>query len=487
MYIYNLGVQQLHEKLTNKELSSVEITKAFLEHIKEVESKVQAFVTVCEKEALEQAKKVDEKIQKGETIAPLAGIPGGIKDNICTKGIKTTCSSRMLENFIPPYDASIIEKLKSQDALFIGKTNLDEFAMGMTTETSYFKSTKNPWSLDCVPGGSSGGSVSAVAAGQVAWALGSDTGGSIRQPAAFTGVVGMKPTYGRVSRSGCVPLASSLDQFGPITKNVTDCAHVLNAISGHCPFDANSYQGETPDFTKSLVADVKGMKIGLPKEYFSLYVDKTVKEKVLQAIKQLESLGAQIVEISLPHTDYSATTYSVIASAETASNMSRLDGVKYGYRSPNAKNINDLYVKSRSEGFGKEVKLRVTLGNYFLSADCYEEYYLHAMKIRTLIVNDFQKAFEKVDVIASPAATTTAFKIGANLPKEELYMSSVLHIPANMAGLPAISIPCGFVENMPVGLQIIGNLLDDSNVIKAAYTYEQNTDFHKQIAPVGGK
>lgn len=487
MTIHNLSVHELHDKLSKKELSSVEITKAFLKRIDEVESQVEAFVTVCEKEALEQAAKVDEKIKKGEKLSPLAGIPSAIKDNICTKGIRTTCSSKILSNFVPPYDASVMEKLKSHDSVMIGKTNMDEFAMGGATETSYFKKTKNPWDLTRAPGGSSGGSASAIAAGQAAWALGSDTGGSVRQPAAFTNTVGMKPTYGRISRSGCVALASSLDQIGTITKDVRDCAIVLNSVCGYCPQDSNSYNGETPDFTKALVTDVKGMKIGLVKEFNIEGLDKAVEEKFHAAVKHLEGLGAQVVELSIPHAKYTMDLYSIIMASEAGSNMSKFDGVKYGYREKKATNINDLYVKSRTEGFGLEVRSRIIQGYHFLSNVCYEEFYLKAIKVRTLLIQDVNKAFEKVDVIATPGAPTIAFKLGSKLPEIEKYQADLMHAVANMAGLPALSIPCGFVQDMPVGIHFLGKVLDENSILKAAYTYEQSTDFHKKIAPVGGK
>lgn len=487
MMLYNLTAHELSDKIAKKEISAEQLTKEMLARIDNVEGDLQAFVTVCHDEALAKAHEVDVKISKGESVAPLAGIPGAIKDNICIRGIKTTCSSRILENFVSPYDATVISKLKQNDAVFIGKANMDEFAMGSTTETSYFKATKNPWAFDCVPGGSSGGSATAVAAREAVWALGSDTGGSIRQPAAFTGIVGMKPTYGRVSRYGCVAFASSLDQIGTFTRNVTDCSMLLNVICGHSENDSTSSTAEVPDFTKALVPDIKGMKIGIPKEYFAEGLAHDVAEKVKEAIKQLENLGAEIIDVSLPHTEYAVATYYIIAPAEASANLARFDGVKYGYRSSDAKSLMEMMTKTRSEGFGAEVKRRIMLGTYVLSSGYYDAYYNKAMKVRTLIRQDFSKVFEKVDVIACPTTPTTAFEIGSKLDPLSIYMLDAYTIPVNMAGLPGISIPCGFASEKPVGLQFIGKPLDEMSVLKAAYTYEQSTDFHKQLAPVGGK
>ena len=485
--LFNLTAHELSDKISKKEVSSEELTNSVLSRIDNVEGSVEAFVTICKEEALSKAREVDAKIAKGEKVAPLAGIPGAIKDNICIKGTRTTCSSRMLENFIPPYDATVIEKLKQNDAIFIGKANMDEFAMGSTTETSYFKKTKNPWALDCVPGGSSGGSAASVSAQEAIWALGSDTGGSIRQPAALTGVVGMKPTYGRVSRYGCVAFASSLDQIGTITRDVTDTAMLLNVISGYCGLDSTSSTAEVPDFTKALVPDVKGMKIGIPKEYFAEGLDKEVGEKVKAAIKEMENYGAEIVEVSLPHTEYAVATYYIIAPAEASSNLARFDGVKYGYRSQGCKNVGEMMTKSRSEALGLEVQRRIMLGTYVLSSGYYDAYYNKAMKVRTLIMEDFKKVFDKVDIIACPTTPTTAFEIGSDLDPLAVYMLDAYTIPVNMAGLPAISVPCGFSQSKPVGLQVIGKPLDEMSVLKAAYTYEQGAGFHKQFAPLGGK
>ncbi|MDR2006753.1 MAG: Asp-tRNA(Asn)/Glu-tRNA(Gln) amidotransferase subunit GatA [Acidaminococcales bacterium] len=486
MALYNLPAHELGNKLRKKEVSSVELTRGFLNRIAEVEPEIGAFVTLCGETALESAALVDAKIGRGEPIAPLAGIAGAIKDILCIKGVKTTCSSHILDNFIAPYDATVIAKLKQNDAVFIGKANMDEFAMGSTTETSYFKKTKNPWALDCTPGGSSGGSAASVAAGEAAWSLGSDTGGSIRQPASFTGTVGLKPTYGRVSRYGCVAFASSLDQVGPITRDVTDCALVLNAISGHCEHDSTSYNLAAPDFTKALTPDIKGMKIGVPKEYFGAGLDKMVEEKVRGAIKHLSGLGAEIVDVSLPHTEYAVATYYIIAPAEASANLARFDGVKYGYRAPGCRNLIEMTVKTRTQGFGNEVKRRIMLGTYVLSSGYYDAYYNKAMKVRTLIIEDFKKVFGKVDILACPTAPTTALPLGSMLDPLSIYMLDVYTIPVNMAGLPGISLPCGFSGGKPVGLQLIGRALDEMSVLRAAYTYEQSAGFHKTAAPLGG-
>ncbi len=487
MSLHELSAHELSAKLAAREASATEITKAFIERIESVEADVGAFVTVTADEALAQAAKVDAKIAKGEKVSTLAGIPGGIKDNICINGVRTTCSSRMLENFLPPYDATVIAKLKENDAVFIGKTNMDEFAMGSITETSYFKKTHNPWDLSCVPGGSSGGSAAAVSAREVAWALGSDTGGSIRQPAAFTGIVGMKPTYGRVSRYGAVAFASSLDQIGTLTRNVTDCAHVLNVISGHDPLDSTSYSQAAPDFTAALGQDIKGLKLGVPKEYFAAGLAKDVEERVREAINKLSALGAEIVDISLPHTEYAVATYYIIAPAEASSNMARFDGVKYGYHTPGCKSASELTTRSRTEGLGSEVKRRVMLGTYVLSSGYYDAYYTKALKVRTLIIEDFKKAFEKVDAIVSPSTPTTAFPLGSALDPISLYMLDAYTIPVNMAGLPGISVPCGLAGGKPAGLQIIGRALGEATMLRVAHAYEQSAGFDKLLAPLGGK
>ena len=486
MSLFNKPAHVLHDMLVNKEITAVELTKSVFARIDQVEDEVKAYLTQTRETALAQAEAVDAKIARGEQISFLEGIPGAIKDNICTKGIKTTCASKMLENFVPPYQATVMEKIHAENPVILGKLNMDEFAMGGSTENSAYYPTHNPWNTDCVPGGSSGGSAAAVAAGTAIWALGSDTGGSIRQPASFCGVVGMKPTYGRVSRYGLVAFASSLDQIGPITRDVTDCAHVMNIIAGYDKNDSTSIQADVPDFTKSLVKDVKGLKIGLPKEYFVKGMDADVEKAVRNAIKQLEDMGAEVVEVSMPQTEYAVSAYYLIAPAEASTNLSRYDGVSYGERIEGT-DIVDMFKKTRSEKFGEEVKRRIVLGTYALSAGYYDAYYLKALKVRTLVKQDFDKAFEKVDVLITPTAPTAAYKIGDMISDPmKMYLQDVCTIPANLAGLPGISLPCGFSSNgMPIGLQIIGKPLDEATLIRTAYTFEQNNEFHKRIAPLG--
>ena len=489
MKLFEQPAHVLHDMLVNKEITSLELTQAVLARIDEVEGEVQAYLTVTRDEALAQAKAVDEKIARGEEIAFLEGIPGAIKDNICTKGVKTTCASRILQKFVPPYDATVVQKLAAQNPVVLGKTNLDEFAMGGSTENSAFHPTHNPWNTDCVPGGSSGGSAAAVAAGTAVWALGSDTGGSIRQPASFCGVVGMKPTYGRVSRYGLVAYASSLDQIGPITKDVTDCANILNIIAGRDEMDSTSIDKEVPDYTKSLVQDVKGLKIGLPKEYFVKGMDPEVEGAVKAAVKQLESLGAEVVEISLPNTDYAISTYYLIAPAEAATNLARYDGVSYGERAEDAADLVEMMTKTRSQYLGEEVKRRIMIGNYALSAGYYDAYYLKALKVRRLVKEDYDKAFKEVDVIICPAAPSVAYKIGEKIDNPlEMYLQDACTVPLNLAGLPGISVPCGYnKDKMPIGMQIIGKALDEETLIRVAYTYEQSQSYYQDRAQLGGK
>lgn len=489
MKLFEQPAHVLHDMLVNKEITSLELTQAVLARIDKVEGDVQAYLTVTRDEALAQAKAVDEKIARGEEIAFLEGIPGAIKDNICTKGVKTTCASRILQKFVPPYDATVVQKLAAQNPVVLGKTNLDEFAMGGSTENSAFHPTHNPWNTDCVPGGSSGGSAAAVAAGTAVWALGSDTGGSIRQPASFCGVVGMKPTYGRVSRYGLVAYASSLDQIGPITKDVTDCANILNIIAGRDEMDSTSIDKEVPDYTKSLVQDVKGLKIGLPKEYFVKGMDPEVEGAVKAAVKQLESLGAEVVEISLPNTDYAISTYYLIAPAEAATNLARYDGVSYGERAEDAADLVEMMTKTRSQYLGEEVKRRIMIGNYALSAGYYDAYYLKALKVRRLVKEDYDKAFKEVDVIICPAAPSVAYKIGEKIDNPlEMYLQDACTVPLNLAGLPGISVPCGYnKDKMPIGMQIIGKALDEETLIRVAYTYEQSQSYYQDRAQLGGK
>ena len=489
MKLFEQPAHVLHDMLVNKEITSLELTQAVLARIDEVEGDVQAYLTITREEALAQAKAVDEKIAKGEEIAFLEGIPGAIKDNICTKGIKTTCASKILQKFVPPYDATVMQKLEAQNPVVLGKTNLDEFAMGGSTENSAYHPTCNPWNTDCVPGGSSGGSAAAVAAGTAVWALGSDTGGSIRQPASFCGVVGMKPTYGRVSRYGLVAYASSLDQIGPITKDVTDCAHILNIIAGRDEMDSTSLDVQVPDFTKALVQDVKGLKIGLPKEYFVKGMDPEVEAAVKHGVKELEKLGAEVVEISLPNTDYAISTYYLIAPAEAATNLARYDGVSYGERAEDAADLVEMMTKTRTQYLGEEVKRRIMIGNYALSAGYYDAYYLKALKVRRLVKEDYDKAFKDVDVIICPAAPSVAYKIGEKIANPlEMYLQDACTVPLNLAGLPGISVPCGYnKDKMPIGMQIIGKALDEETILRVAYTYEQSQSYHEDRAQLGGK
>ncbi|BAQ08798.1 aspartyl/glutamyl-tRNA amidotransferase subunit a [Bacillus sp. OxB-1] len=484
MTLVNKTAAELQSLLHSREVSVKELTQDTLNHIKKVDDKVQAFLTVTEEEALAKAEQLDNG--STDNRGPLYGLPVGIKDNIVTKGIKTTCASKMLEDYIPVYDATAVERLDAAGMVSVGKLNMDEFAMGSTTERSAFQKTRNPWNLDLVPGGSSGGSAAAVAAGEVLFSLGSDTGGSVRQPAAFCGVVGMKPTYGRVSRAGLVAFASSLDQIGTITRTVEDNALLLNAISGVDYRDSSSSPVEVPDFKSALTGDVKGMKIAVPKEYLGEGVAEEVKTAVREALQVLESLGAEWEEVSLPHSKYASATYYVIACSEASSNLSRFDGIRYGYRPEGVKNLEELYLRSRSEGFGHEVKKRILFGTYALSADHHEDVYVKSQKVRTLIAQDFASLFEKYDVIIGPTSATPAYEIGG-LVKDPLtlYANDVLTVPINLAGIPAISVPCGFSEGLPIGLQIIGKHFDEATLYKVAHAYEQATEFHKRTPAIG--
>ena len=481
MDITELTVHELVEKLKSKELKVTEINKAYIDRINEKEKDVQAFITLLTEEALKEA----ESIEKKENLSELAGIPIGIKDNICTKNIKTTCASKMLENFVSPYDATVVEKLESKGLITLGKLNLDEFAMGGSTEYSAFKVTKNPWNLKTVPGGSSGGSAAAVAANLVPWALGSDTGGSIRQPASFCGVVGLKPTYGLVSRYGLVAFASSLDQIGPITKDVKDAAILLNVIVGHDEKDTTSEKINDKDYTKCLKNDVKGLKIGIPKEYFSDGINVEVKAKLEETIEKYRQLGAEVEEFSLSIADYALATYYIIACAEASSNLGRFDGIRYGYRTKNFSNLKDIYKNSRSEAFGSEVKRRIILGTYVLSSGYYDAYYKKAQQVRTLVQKEFNDAFKKYDILLTPTAPTAAFEIGAksNNPLE-MYLADICTVPVNIAGLPAISVPVGVDNNgMPIGMQLIGNKFEEEKILNAAYTLEQEIKFRENYKP----
>lgn len=485
MDITELTVHELKEKLDKKEICITEITKAYVDRINEKEKDVGAFITTLTDDAIEQSKQIENKVNLGEITGEYAGIPIGIKDNMCTKGIKTTCASKMLENFVSPYDATVIEKLNNENLINLGKLNMDEFAMGGSTEYSAFHPTRNPWNLSTVPGGSSGGSAAAVAANLVPWALGSDTGGSIRQPAAFCGVVGLKPTYGLVSRYGLVAFASSLDQIGPITKDVQDSAILLNMITGHDEKDTTSENREKIDYTKSLKNDVSGMKIGVPKEFFGEGINKEVKQKLEEAIQKYKELGAEVEEFSLDVAQYALATYYIIACAEASSNLGRFDGIRYGYRTPNYSNLKDIYRNSRTEGFGEEVKRRIILGTYVLSSGYYDAYYKKAQQVRTLVKKEFEDAFKKYDVILTPTSPTVAFGIGtkSNNPLE-MYLADICTVSLNIAGLPGISIPCGVdSNNMPIGMQLVGPRFGEEKILNAAYTFEQATKFRDNYKP----
>ncbi len=475
--ILELSVTELSRKIAAKELSSTEAAQAYLDRIDETDETIGAYLTVTREAALRQAAAVDAKLAAGETPAPLAGIPAGIKDNMCTAGVRTTCASRMLEDFVPCYTATAVEKLQAQDFVMLGKLNMDEFAMGSTNENSYFKIVRNPVDPDCVPGGSSGGSAAAVAAKEAAFTLGSDTGGSIRQPAAFCGVVGMKPTYGSVSRYGLVAFASSLDQIGPVTRTVKDNALVLSAIAGSDPRDATCIGGDRPDYMAQIGEDVRGMVIGLPTAFFGEGVSADVKDAVLAAAKRFESLGAKIEEVSLPSVRHALSAYYVISSAEASSNLARFDGIRYGHRAENAETLEDIYRNSRTEGFGPEVQRRIMLGTFALSSGYYDAYYKKALQVRTLVVRDFNKVFQKCDCILSPVAPTVAYKIGEKTANPiEMYMGDAYSVPVNIAGVPALSLPCGKNgDGMPVGMQLIGKPLGEAALYRAGYAFE--TDF----------
>ncbi len=475
MEILDRSIFELHNMLKNREITSQELTNKFLEKIENLNKKINAYITICEDIAIEQSKKADEKIKNGN-ISYLTGIPLSIKDLICTKGIRTTCGSKMLNNYIPTYNATVYEKLLEQNIVTLGKVNMDEFAMGSSNETSYFGPVRNPHDLERVPGGSSGGSAASVAANMCAASLGSDTGGSIRQPASFCGVVGLKPTYGRVSRYGLVAFASSLDQIGPITKNVEDCAILIQAISGYDEKDSTSVNIEVPDYLKDLKKEsLKGLKIGVPKEYFIAGINEEVEKCIKHLLNILEKEGAEIIEISLPHTEYAVATYYIIAPAEASSNLARYDGVKFGYRAENYEDLLDMYKKTRAEGFGDEVKRRIMIGTYALSSGYYDAYYLKAAKVRNLIKQDFQNAFNVVDVIMCPVSPTTAFKIGEKIDNPlDMYLNDIFTIPVNLAGLPGLSLPAGKdSNNLPIGLQIIGNYFQENKLLNIAYNVEQ--------------
>ncbi|GIO64955.1 aspartyl/glutamyl-tRNA amidotransferase subunit A [Paenibacillus sp. SSG-1] len=480
MSLFNHTLQELHNKLHAKELSVQELVDQSFQVIAERDERIGAFLTLNEEEARNTARRLDDKLASGQPRGLLFGLPAGIKDNIVTEGLRTTCASQFLANFTPVYDATVTRKLREADAVTLGKLNMDEFAMGGSNENSSFRPVRNPWDLDRVPGGSSGGSAAAVAAGEAYFTLGSDTGGSIRQPASYCGIVGLKPTYGLVSRFGLVAFASSLDQIGPLTKNVEDSAYVLQAIAGHDHMDSTSANVDIPDYLSALTGDVRGLRIAVPKEYMGEGIDPAVKEKILAALKVLEDLGAVWEEVSLPHTEYAVATYYLLASSEASSNLARFDGVRYGTRADHAGSLIDLYHESRSKGFGPEVKRRIMLGTYALSSGYYDAYYLKAQKARTLIKQDFDNVFENYDIIIGPTAPTTAFKLGSQVDDPlTMYLNDILTIPVSLAGVPAISVPCGLADGLPVGLQIIGKAFDESTVLRVAHAYEQNTEHHK--------
>jgi aspartyl-tRNA(Asn)/glutamyl-tRNA(Gln) amidotransferase subunit A len=483
MSLHKLSLIELQRKFKAGEVTAAEIVRAYSLRISQIEPKVRAFVTHTQESTSMQAESLDQKLKSWRKTMPLSGMPLAIKDNICTDGVPTTCSSRMLQNFVPPYDATVIAKLRAQDYILLGKTNLDEFAMGSSTENSAFGPSRNPWNLQCVPGGSSGGSAAAVAAEECAAALGSDTGGSIRQPAAFCGVVGLKPTYGRVSRYGLVAFASSLDQIGPITRNVSDAAFLLGAIAGHDPLDSTSIDRPVPDYLKSLQKrDLKSLRVGVPVEFFTEGLDPEVEQAVRSAIEELRHLGAEVKEVRLPRTDAAVAVYYVIATAEASSNLARFDGVKFGFRAKETKDLLELYIKTRQEGFGPEVKRRIMLGTYVLSAGYYDAYYGKAQAVRTLVCQDFEAAFKEVDLIVTPTTPTPAFKLGEKSEDPlQMYLSDVFTISVNLAGLPAISLPCGFSKaGMPIGLQLIGRAFEEETVLRAAHAYEQSAQWHQK-------
>ncbi len=481
MEFCQLTAHELHEMLLRKEVTCREVTESVLRRIENVEDRIHAYITRMPELAMEQAAFADARLQKGEA-GPFTGIPLAIKDLICTRGVRTTCGSHILGNFIPSYDATVIEKLKAAGAVLVGKANMDEFAMGSSTENSFFGPTHNPWDLTRIPGGSSGGSAAAVAADECIASLGSDTGGSIRQPAACCGIVGLKPTYGRVSRFGLVAFASSLDQIGPFGKDVRDVALLLNVISGHDSRDSTSVDTPVPDYTRALIDDVRSMVLGVPRECFIEGIDPEVESAVRQAIQTLEKGGAKVVEVSLPHSAYALAVYYIIAPAEASSNLARYDGVKYGLRAKGNRDLLEMYKETRSQGFGAEVKRRIMLGTYALSAGYYEAYYRKASQVRTLIREDFQKAFSQCDVLLMPTAPTPAFKLGEKVDDPlQMYLSDIFTIPCNLAGLPGLSLPCGFSQQgLPIGLQILANHFREEKIFRVAYTYEQNTEFHRR-------
>ena len=484
--VSKLTITETRALLADRKINAQELINAFLSYIRKTDGDTKAFINVTEEQALMRAKKIDDAVKSGKNLGPLSGVPMGVKDNICTKDIKTTCASKMLDNFLPPYNATVVERLHDAGAITLGKLNMDEFAMGSSTENSYYFKTKNPWDGGRVPGGSSGGSAAAVASGQVVYSLGSDTGGSIRQPAAFCGVVGLKPSYGRVSRWGLVAFAPSMDQVGPITKNVRDCALVLNNIAGHDSLDTTSMDCEVPDYERALVDDIKGLRVGIPEEFFGKGTDPAVIDRVERAIGILEEQGAICEKTTLPNSKYALPVYYVIATCEASSGLARFDGVRFGCRSE-AEDLVSMYKSTRAEGFGPEVKFRILLGTYLLGPENYDKYYTKALKVRTLIRDDFERAFKKYDILVSPTTPTTAFKFGERMSNPAaMRQSDLLTIPANMAGIPAITVPCGLVEGMPVGMQIMGRPFGEKTLLRAAYTYECHRGCDYMTPTTGG-
>jgi aspartyl-tRNA(Asn)/glutamyl-tRNA(Gln) amidotransferase subunit A len=481
MDLHTLTIHELHDVLDKRQVSAREVTEAFYRRIEALDDRIHAYLTLTRELAREQADRADRRRQTGES-GPLLGIPLAIKDVICTQGVRTTCGSKILHNFVPPYDATVMERLKAAGAIILGKANMDEFAMGSSTEQSAYGITHNPWDLSTIPGGSSGGSAAAVAADECAGALGTDTGGSIRQPAACCGIVGLKPTYGRVSRYGLVAFASSLDQIGPMTKDVRDAALLMNVIGGKDPRDSTAADIPTPDFTQTLTDGAQGLRVGIPREYFIGGIDSEVEQAVRVAVGVLEGIGATTEDVSLPHTAYGVAAYYILAPSEASSNLARYDGIKYGYRTPQWANLRDMYMRTREAAFGAEVKRRIMLGTYALSAGYYEAYYKKAQQVRTLIRRDFEEAFGQVDVLVAPTMPTPAFKIGEKTDDPlQMYLSDVFTVPLNLAGLPGISVPCGFTSaGLPIGLQIIGRPFDEATILRVAYAFEQQTDYHRR-------
>jgi aspartyl-tRNA(Asn)/glutamyl-tRNA(Gln) amidotransferase subunit A len=483
MQLENLTIQETSKLLAEKKISSVELTQATLKRAHEVDAKIQSYVTIADDVALEQAKQADERLSKGENVTPLTGIPFAMKDAISTRGVRTTCSSKILENYVPQYNATVTQKLANTGAVLLGKTNMDEFGMGSSCENSAFFSTKNPWDLDYVPGGSSGGAAAAMSAGLCNFSIGEDTGGSVRMPAGFCNVTGIKPTYGRVSRYGLIALASSFDCIGPMTRDAYDCATVLEHIAGNDAHDATTFNAPVPNYTANINKSVKGMKLGIPKEYFVAGMEAGVESSIQEAIRQFEKLGMEVHEISLPHTKYGLPVYYLLLFAEASSNLARMDGTRFGLSaSEGAESIVDIYLKTRHEGFGDEVKRRIMLGAYALSAGYYDAYYLKAQKVRTLLRRDFETAFSQVDVLVAPTCPTTAFKLGEKTSDPlEMYLSDIYVVSTNPAGVPALAVPCGFSKNMPVGMQLIGKHLDEQTLFQVGHAYQQVTDWHKQL------